>query len=811
MRFIKFALSLLLLLGLIYGLNIPISLSNASLPPLGKFFSPAKGFWQNTAKTPLEDQILDLPDLNGKATVVFDDRGVPHIFADNIEDAMYLQGYLTAKDRLWQMDISTRSTIGRLSEVIGERALERDKLQRRRGMLFAAQNAIKGWSKDEATFNLIKAYSAGVNAYIETLSPEQYPIEFKLMNYEPEEWSPLKTAIFIKSMAQSLCMRHYDIPATNALNLFGREEFDFLYPQQNPQQSPIIPADTPYEFEPLSPEANQPNPLPVDTRMGLVPHRSNPLPPPFLGSNNWAVSSTKTASGNPILCSDPHLQLTLPSVWYEVQIHTPEYNSYGVSLPGVPGIVIGFNENVAWGMTNVGRDVLDWYKIKWVDDSKQQYFLDGKKMNTESVVETFFVKGKDPVKDTVHYTHWGPVVHEKEDHPYQDMAMRWISHDVSPPSEMSVFLNMNRAKNYDDYNEVLQQYVAPAQNFVFASKEGDIAIQPTGKFPLLKKEQGRFIQDGSTIANAWNGFTPMDHLPKSVNPARGFVSSANQHTTAPDYPYYYNGNFDDYRGRILNRKLAKMNKITIEDMMALQYDDYSIEAEELLPILLRELDKEALSKDQKAMLTSLENWDYHFDGDKIAPTIYDVWSDEVYKQIWDEIYAIEDSMDILFPETWRTIALMKEQPNHKYFDHQDTPAKESLTEIVNLSFKNTNATIQNLKEEGKSLKWANHRNTKINHLGNIPAFTSKTIQSGGFHHALNALSRSAGPSWRMIVDLGEEIKAWGVYPGGQSGNPASPLYDNMVDAWSNGEYYEIEFMKDKDDQSEKTTLVWEVE
>jgi len=235
MRILSFLVALTFTIGLTYLLNNPINKKPRPIPAIGKLLNPFTGFWNNAeAVDQFKDQSFTFDALSGKAEVLYDEQLIPHIFADNLQDAFYIQGFITAKHRLWQMDISTRAASGRLSEVMGALTLNNDKLQRRRGMVFGAENTLKGWKENTADFKNLQSYTAGVNAYIQALRPRDYPIEFKLLGYEPEEWTPLKSALFIKSMAQSLCMRENDLESTNALSIFGQETFDFLYPEQNP-------------------------------------------------------------------------------------------------------------------------------------------------------------------------------------------------------------------------------------------------------------------------------------------------------------------------------------------------------------------------------------------------------------------------------------------------------------------------------------------------------------------------------------------------------------------------------------------------
>ncbi|MEM6967176.1 MAG: penicillin acylase family protein [Bacteroidota bacterium] len=809
MNKVKFVISLFVTIALTYTLHHPIPTEQLPIPPLGKLLNPYTGFWKNAEPVDAnikEEQVFSFLNLEKPVRVTYDDKMVPHIFAESLKDAITVQGYLEAKNRLWQMDFSTRATSGRISEVIGPLAINTDKSKRRMGLLMAAENTLKTWKSAPREYEIIEAYTKGVNAYIENLTPADYPLEFKILDYEPEPWTPLKSAIFMKAMAETLSSREVDLQSTNALNHFGREKFDYIYPERNDKESPIIPKSVKWNFESA---LNSEERAPSEPSLGTIYHTPFEKPAEFIGSNNWTVAGSKTANGKPILCNDPHLNLTLPAIWYEIQIHTPETNVYGVSLPGVPGVTIGFNENIAWGFTNVGHDIMDWYKIKWADNQKTTYYLDDQVMKTELKVERIKVRGQADILDTVRYTYWGPVSYESKDHPYQDLAMHWLVHE-GKGNELTSFLGINTAKNFDDYYNGIRRFDNPAQNIAFASRDGDIALKVQGKFPIKAEEQGRFVQDGSTKATAWKGFIPFEQTPFVKNPEQGFVGSANQFSADTTYPYYYNGGFEDYRGRSLNQQLATMDDIAVQDMKDLQGSNYSIKAAEALPLMLGYLQAAELNAQEKELLKILASWDYNYDKEDTAPIIFDTLFREFYRQTWDEVFTVMEDNEIpfLYPESWRTIELLEKTPNDELFDDQTTAdKKETAEDIVVASFKAIAAESENWKENGKFISWETYRNLKIPHLLNLPGFKSKFVSRGGSGDVLNAFNvrggRAFGPSWKMIVELDDEVRAYGVYPAGQSGNPGSPYYDSMVETWASGDYYELIFMRNKNEEHER--------
>lgn len=764
---------------------------------------------------------MSLPGLSGTVEVVYDDLMVPHIFAQNITDAARVQGYVTAQHRLWQMDITTRKAAGRLSEILGERTLRIDRITRRRGTAFAAENDLIGWQKSPKTMSLLQAYTDGVNAWIDQLSPAEWPIEFKLLNYAPEAWTPLKAALVTEAMAETLCSWEDDVESTNAYAQLGAENFEYLYPEWNPKQQPIIP-DTGQWID-LHPLLPPPFAASATRALGYSSPEDSPEEyphdGPILGSNNWALSGSKTQSGKPILCNDPHLNLSLPSIWYQVQIHTNETNAYGVSLPGVPGVVIGFNEQIAWGVTNVSHDVSDWYNIHWTSPERLKYKLDNEERSVQFRYETIRIKGQPDLIDTVRYTVFGPVTYDFDsESPLRNCALRWIAHDIPEHSAFDVFLGLNTGKNYEDYKNAIPGFDSPAQNFIFAANNGDIAIQTQGKYPVRGQQQGRFVQEGDRWANAWHSYIPAALVPSMKNPSRGFVFSANQHSTPPSYPYYYLGNFEDWRSRRIYDRLSRVQNATTADMKSMQLDNFSQRAADALPTMLHLLDRTQLDASGRKMMDELAQWDFRYEANYLAPTVYEIWFDSCYAATWDEITALESGgktpktddlaaskngkIAMLYPDAWRFVEMLQTDSSSLFFDHPNTPFRETAKDIVLESFKQTQAYFQ--KNPDKKVAYGISKGFAIKHLGQIDAFSRLDLKMGGHRTAPNAISKTNGPSWRMIVELGDVVRALGVYPGGQSGNPGSPYYDNMVDTWASGNYYELLFLKKPDDGSNRT-------
>ncbi len=787
MKFIKILLPFLLSIGWYLLLNHPFTTPETTLPPIGKFMSPATGFWKNVHHP---DAIFPktIYGIADSSSVVFDERWVPHIFARSAQDAYFIQGYVHAMLRLWQMDFATRAAEGRISEIVGERAVEFDKNKRRKGLKESAIKSVEAWRCCPEAYALIKAYSDGYNQYVKSLSDADLPIEYKLMNFQPELWSPYRSALFHKSMAEILCGRDMDIELTNARNYFGAD-FNFLFNEMDSLTDPVIPKGTSWDY------IKHPG-LDSINKLGLFENFDWKMEqgPSGLGSNNWAVGPDKSESGHPILCNDPHLSLTLPSIWFEQQIQTPDMNVYGVTFPGIPGVVIGFNQDIAWGVTNAGWDVMDWYKIKWKDETKNEYELDGQWIQTERRIENIKVKGQQDRIDTVLLTKWGPIVYNDPRSKKFDLAMHWIIQDPSDQFEMNTFFDLNKAHNYSEYKQAITQFPYPAQNFAFASATGDVALCVQGKMPIKHNQQGRFVLDGSDSKNAWNGFLEGNDIPKVLNPARGFISSANQRSTDLSFPNYYNnGDFRDYRGTLINRLLGQKEKWNVDDMKALHYNSYSLRAETVLPYLLNYLDTTAINSNEQELVSKLKHWNYSYDSSGIEAVYFDVWFNYFHTLVWDELNMDSTKKFVAVPSDEATINCLRLKPEMQYFDLVKTTQKETAKEIVNLAFDSLSAYCAH---QLKAKDWAAFKDASISHMARIPAF-SVPVRTSGSADIINAHAKTFGPSWRMIVELAPgQVKALGVYPGGQSGNPGSPHYQEMIDTWSTGKYFELKFMKE---------------
>jgi penicillin amidase len=794
MRFVRFIALFLFTTGLVWLLD---GIRHPSVPlAAGRFLDPFHGFWQNMEKDSLSmPGKLKLDGLKGKVTVHYDERRVPHIFAENEHDLYLAQGFVTAHDRLWQMEFQTHAASGRLSEIISDpRVLNMDRLRRRTGMVKAAETALEAVQQQPEYLKVLDAYTHGVNAYIQSLKFKHLPIEYKLLDYRPEPWTNLKTCLLLKMMAWDLTGGSDDFEQTHFREVYGAEEYNRLFAPIMDSVPPIVPRGTAFAINPVVPPA----PSRYDPS-GVYSHLKYPKPAPETGSNNWAVSGSKTASGFPILANDPHLTLRLPSLWYEIQLSTPEHSVYGVSLPGSPCVVIGFNRNVAWGVTNASRDVLDWYNIQFTDSKRTEYRHGGQNKPVQRRIETIGLRGGGSFMDTVLYTHHGPVVFEEK---FSDLdsigplnvAMRWAGADSS--MEIRTLYLLNKAQNHSDYRNALTSFFCPGQNFIFISKGGDVAITQNGRFPNKWKGQGEFVLDGSDPMHDWQGYIPMEHNPHVLNPSQGFIFSSNQVVTDSAYPYDVSGNYDYTRCRRIHQALQSMQKITVEDMQRLQNDNFNVKAAEFLPMMLAQLDAKQLNNKEKEWSLRLGAWNHLCDPELEEPALYDFWEKNLMAAIWEDDSKVAGKV-LDYPNAYLTLHAALRKGPLVYVDDLQTEITETLGQVLTATFKSAVRDMDDFSKNQDGLwpTWQNVNNVRVMHLSRQMAFSYDKIKTGGNAAVVNATRQNNGASWRMVVELGEKPNAWGVYPGGQSGNPGSVYYANGIQPWAEGKYFRLHFLE----------------
>ncbi|MVT11427.1 penicillin acylase family protein [Chitinophaga tropicalis] len=798
-----FLFPLIALAILIFALSTQIF----NVPPLGKLLNPFTGVIQNDKETALSAARITIDDagLSDTVQVFFDDRKVPHIYARNTEDLYFAQGYVSASLRLWQMDFLSYVSAGRLSEILtGSRFLDYDRNQRRIGIPEAARRSLAMIEQDSITNQALTAYTKGVNAYISRLGYGDFPLEYKLLNYSPEPWTKLKSVLLLKQLGNTLAGYEEDMIMSELVLVLGEETFNNLYPDFQPHMTPVMNRagqELSAAFGPVKKPAYLDYSF-LNASTTIAQNQYNP----HLGSNSWAVSGKRTKSGFPILASDPHLNLSFPCVWLEMQLSSPGMNVYGVTIPGTPAIIIGFNEHIAWGITNGADDVKDWYKLRVTEDYRQ-YELDGKWIPLSYRVEKIGRRGGKPFYDTIYNTVQGPVVTTagfSEKRPeLMNYALRWTLHN--PSNEFRSFLDLNRATNYKEYAAAIRYYACPVMNFTFACKDNTIAVNHQGNLPLKAPGQGRFIQDGTNSTQVYTGLIPADSLPHELNPADGYVISANQHPTGAGYRYYYNGYYAETRANRIKELLDKETSLDIPKMEKIQLDNTNSFAVEALPVFLNNIDSRRLSKPVLQALTALSAWKGNYDAKEKSARLFELWLKNIKEYTWDELKNYP--FPLKQPADYTLLSLIRNDPFNRFFDRVGTSEKEHAADIITTAFEAAFFTYEDEKKNG-SVEWSQENKVNIMHMMEISAFSIMNLPSAGHPQAINATSRSWGPSWRMIVELGDRPRAYGVYPGGQSGNAGSRYYDSFVTTWNQGKYYPLQFFLSAAEAEKHTYTRW---
>src|SRR5699024_6509451 len=544
--------------------------------------------------------------LDEEVIVTRDQEGVPHIEAQSDADLYRAQGYVQAQDRLFQMDLSRRQASGRLAEVVGEAAVDTDKHFRTFSLRAAAEASYDGYDDDAK--EVLRYFTEGVNAFIEEAIEEKtLSYEFALLGYTPELWSEIDTLTIGKFMAydlggnwDALAVRHW---ALNTYDQDRAEELMITYPDD---ARSIIEANKARQVE-----------VAGQFQVDLLPHEFN-------GSNNWVVSGEKTKSGAPLLADDPHLGLSSPAIWYQMHLTSPSQNVGGVIFAGVPGIILGHNEEIAWGVTNVGPDVQDLYIEEPNPDDPTQFLYEGKWEQAEVRDETIKVKDGDDIPFEVIVTRHGPIIsdllYEKED-PGALFSMQWTA--LEPTKELQAVMNMNKATDWETFEKALEDFHAPAQNFVFASTDGTIAYKANGRIPIRKKGNGELPVPGDSAEYGWEDYVPYDELPRVVNPKEGFIATANNEVVGEEYPYHLTRFWaQPYRYERIAEALEVNDELTAEDMMALQLDWENLYAREFLASLVQAIETEDSTNKYQDVLTLLKEWDQIDDPEQAAPLVF---------------------------------------------------------------------------------------------------------------------------------------------------------------------------------------------
>ncbi len=771
------------------------------LPPLGPFLDPAHGVWSTSAVALPPVSAVSIPTLTAPVEVRVDVRGVPHIFATTLADAYRVQGYLVARDRLFQMEAQVRSATGRLSEWAGARALESDRRTRGMGLPWAAERDWAALDTGGPTWRAVTAYAEGVNAWIDHLTPRDLPVEYRLLDARPLRWDPAFTLSFMAEMGRTLAFSSAELRRPRIVDLIGAEATEVLFPVHAPVQEPVQPAPWP------TPRLALPV-LPAPAPARSLAARANHTFPggtewgdDRVGSNNWAVAPGRTRDGHALLAGDPHLQLTLPSIWYEIHLVVPDsLDVAGVTFAGAPGVVIGFNRDVAWTFTNGGSDVLDWYRER-VDqeESPTRYWLDGAWRDLRREPTIYRGPGGTLLRtDTLRYTHRGPML--QVDGVWH--SLRWTVHD--PADDLGTFLRLQTARSVDEWLTVMDSFVAPIQNGLVADRSGTIAIRASGRYPVRPRgARGDTIQDGTSSAHDWSGVLSADRAPFARAPRQGFLASANQEPIDPRVDSAYRGALwpAPWRAMRINALLRGDSSATPETMRLLQTDPGSARVEALLPRILV-AGEQAGSTDSVArlVLDRLRGWDGRYTLTTRDAVLFESVVDVITDRLWDELVPPGASAGrrVATPDGTLLLAAL-EDSGSIWWDVRETPERENRESVVGGSLGEAwQRVLDERGPPGPRWEWREVQHASLYHLLGLPALSELglPVPSGPSTLAPSFGRGTHGPSWRMVVELAPEIRAWGTYPGGQSGNPASPRYADRVPQWQAGTLDPLLFPRD---------------
>jgi len=790
-------------LALLAGTLVVAARPLGPLPALGPLLDPGQGIWAApSAARPRATEVIRLPIFDGSVTTVVDTRGVPHIYADQELDAYRALGYLVARDRLFQLEIQTRAAAGSLTELLGAAALPRDRDARRLGFGRLVERRLAKADTSSDAFRSIQAYGEGVNAWISGMSGRDLPLEFRLLGAKPSPWTVANTHLLLARMALTLAYNDASVQKAAAAARVGWPAAEVLFPVNAPIQEPIQPNpidSTRFAFVPI------PAPGTSDSAghtLAGYPAAAHLALGRFLrwagedavGSNNWAVSPARSATGHPLLAGDPHLELTLPSIWYQAHLVVPDrLDVAGVTLPGAPWVIIGFNRSTAWSVTNTGSDVNDFFR-ELVDDqaSPTRYRLDGDWRPVEQRVEAYrSPSGVVLAVDTVRYTHRGPLW--KVDSTWFSMA--WTAYEAK--SDGAEFLAIDRARNAREFLEGSAGYDVPAQNMIVADRGGTIAIRSTGRYPVRGGTgRGDLIQDGTQSANDWSGDLPLEFYPFSINPVRGFLSSANQQPVDPLFNARYLGAnwYSPWRAMRINTLLRTDSRVTADAMRRFQTDPGSVRADRFLPFLWSgdSLRMELASDKVKRARALLELWNGRYELDNRGAVLFESVMEELVRRTWDELDPVDQAQGPR-PRPAEAILLgLLGDSSSVWWDDRATPGlvehREDIIE-ASLSAGLDSALARHGPADSAGWLWRNAHHANIHHLLRIPALSALnlSVPAGPSTLSPSGGNGTHGASWRMVVELGSEVVAWATYPGGQSGNPLSRHYRDFLPRWLAGE------------------------
>ena len=765
---------------------------------------------------PEAGETLQFSTLQSPVTVYRDEHGVPQIYADNRHDLFFAQGYVQAQDRLFQMDFQRRVGTGTLSEVLGEATLETDRFLRTLGTNRAAAKDLEVMS--EETLSDLQAYADGVNAFI-SANQDSLPLEFRILGYKPQPWEPLHSVVWGKMMAWNLGGNwETELMRARLIDKMGAEMTADLLPHY-PLSGPFI----------IPPEVKSYAGLDaIDFDKVMAVKSLLKATDPDIGSNNWVVAGSRTTTGKPLVANDPHLGMQIPSIWYLVGLHGGGLDVVGASLAGAPGVVIGHNDRIAWGVTNVGPDVQDLFLEKINPDNPNQVEFQGKWEDVQVVEERITVKGQaEPVVETVRITRHGPIMNavtSKIGEEAQPMAFRWTALDSGKLFES--VLKIDRAQNWEEFRSALQDWSVPSQNFVYADVDGNIGYQMPGQIPIRAKGDGTVPVPGWTGEYEWTGTIPFDELPSVYNPEVGYVATANNQVVPDSYPYLISTEWSaPYRAARIVELIESKDKLSPDDLAAIQGDIHPIPTDSFVP-LLGAIDLSGASKEAQKAQEMMLAWDRKMDADASEPLIYEMYVKKLAQETFgDELAAsgdealTEDYLSSHRNDYTQTLERLAGEPSSAWWDDVRTSPVEGMSDIVTRAFEAAVSELQaSYGQAPDRWQWGKPHFANFDHLvfGEVSPLNSifnRSIPARGTNFTVNAaspaydtLAMDSGASYRHIVDLSNLANSRFIHTTGQSGLAFNPHYDDLIPLWQNVEYLPMRFDRAEIEKSAKNVL-----
>lgn len=758
---------------------------------------------------------LRLAELHEPVEIVTDRSGVPHIYAHNEDDLYLAQGYVHAQYRLWQMELNRRIGAGQLSEIFGELTIEADRFARRLGMHRAAAAGVR--SLDAHSTRILNAYTRGVNAFISS-HRNNLPLEFTLLRVNPTPWQPSDTIQWSKMMGWNLGGNwETEIIRARLIAKLGPERAAELETGYDPAHPLIVPPGIAYEGTNLG-MLEQYTALKQLSGFGLLG-----------ASNNWVVDGTMTTTGAPILCNDPHLGQAAPSIWFECHLIAGDIDTVGASFPGAPGIVIGHNRHVAWGVTNAISDVEDLYIEKFNPQNPNQYEFMGHWEEAQVYQEEIKVKGrKQPVIEEVRVTRHGPILtsikgttgnQNGAQSTELPLALKWTGldhHDI-----VAAMGKMTLATNIDEFRDALRQWDVPAQNFVFADTAGNIGYLMAGAIPTRAQGQALLPSPGWTGEYEWTGLIPFEELPQVTNPPQHFIATANNRVIDDSYPYYITHEWlNGYRAQRIRDLLLSKGKLSLSDMATIQADQYSIPAEKIVPHMMSVAPRTQLAIQAQEILRT---WNYTLAPDSVGATLYTTFLRKLERIIFSALLGDDEDLLKNYLGVGTTllaitngyssrskpliIRLLDEQ-NDRWFANSVLPNGPRTWSFALLSaFESTLDELQEkLGEDPTRWQYGRvHKMTYSHVLGLVKPldkiFNRGPYPVGGDIDTVNmgAVSPTEPetvvtvPSFRQIANLADLAASLSMHAPGQSGHPSSKHYDDFIKPWRNVEHHPMLF------------------